>query len=83
MDKQLIYDYMEAKRGRKTMSLVLTRVIGENEALNKKFLKLTEENTSLTVIAKKLDEQGIVVEMLAKANGFSFIYTTTDTYIQK
>lgn len=82
MDKELIHDYMLAKRGKKNMAFVLHRVLKEYKELNDKFLKLLENNTSLDAIAKELGVHGFVVEILAKANKKQFIYTTSGTYIK-
>ncbi|HFK1543393.1 TPA: hypothetical protein ACGXM3_005215 [Bacillus cereus] len=82
MNKELIHDYISAKRGKKNMKFVLHRVLNENKELNNKFLKLLENNSSLDVIAKELNVMGIVVEILAKANKKEFIYATHGTYIR-
>lgn len=81
MEKSLIYSYMMAKRGKGNMSIILKRVIVENEKLNNRYLK--NKDVNIDVIAKKLKITGLEVEMLAYANKHKIIYTLTGNYIQK
>jgi len=79
--KELVHQYMYAKRGKGHMPSILANILKQNEKLNKKFLAC--EHVSIDTIAKKLHITTYEVEILSLANGINLIHTVSGTYIDK